>query len=221
MLTRYLPEEQQRSLIAAAAQTHDPYAQRDAAWMRALLYSGCRITEFSLIDMRAAHYVLRARRLVIPAENRKGGARDHVILATVALVEAVGDLLRIREIITGRRNDTLDPTAPLIVNRYGERLSVRSYQKRVQHWTTVAGLTVSVSPHWLRHTRAHNIMRRSNAQDPRAIVQSQLGHASISSTGIYTQVAEHEARGALEAVDSRPVARKRDAIRAFRAGGLL
>lgn len=222
MLTRYLPEAEQRSLIAAAAMTHDPYAQRDAAAFRALLHSGCRITEFSLIDIHAAQFAIAHRRLVIPREHRKGHSkgrvRDHVILATDALTQDLKDLLRLRETITGIGAAQLAPTDALIVNRYGARLSVRSYQLRIKHWAAAAGIKASVTPHFLRHSRAHNIMRKSGAADPRGIVQQQLGHASIASTGIYTQPAEHEVMAALTACDARPAARKRDAIKAFREG---
>lgn len=220
MLERYLPEPEQRRLIAVASNTHDPYAQRDAAWMRALLFSGCRIGEFSKIDIHAALHAINSRRLVLPAEHRKGGKRDHAVLATDAFLQSVRDLLRIRETITGVPNATLAPNAPLVVNRYGNRLSIRSFQKRMKFWAIKAGLNAGLSPHWMRHSRAHNIMRKSGAQDPRGIVQHQLGHVSIASTSIYTVPAEHEVRAVLEHVDACVPARKRDAIRAFRQGGI-
>lgn len=219
MLERYLPECDQRRLIAAAATLHDPYAQRDAAWMRALLYSGCRIGEFSKVTIHAALHAINSRRLVLPAADRKGGKRDHAPLATDALLESIRDLLRLRQVITGVATASLDGAAPLVVNRYGARLSVRSFQKRIKYWAGKAGLNGGISPHWLRHSRAHNIMRKSGAQDPRGIVQRELGHVSIASTTIYTQPAEHEVRAALEQTDARAPARKRDAIRAFHQGG--
>lgn len=220
MLERYLAEADQRKLIAAAATTHDPYAQRDAAVMRALLLSGCRVGEFSRVTIAAALNTIASRRLVLPAEHRKGGKRDHAPLATQALVEAIKDLLRIRQIITGVDTASLDPAAPLVVNRYGTRLSIRSFQLRIKHWAKVAGIGKNVTPHFMRHSRAHNIMRKSNALDPRGIVQRELGHMSIASTTIYTVPAEHEVRQALERTDARPSARKRDAIKAFRAMGV-
>lgn len=217
MLSHYLPEAEQRRLIAAAAALHAPYARRDAAWMAALLSSGCRIEEFSLITVGAAVTAIATRRLVIPKEHRKGQRRDHVVLATAALAEALQDLLAIRATLTGIDTVALDPADALVVNRYGTRLSVRSYQKRIKHWAVVAGLSAAVSPHWLRHCRGYNIMRKSGAVDPRGVAQAALGHVSIASTGIYTQLAEHEVRAALERTDARPAARKRDAVRDYRA----
>lgn len=215
MLERYLNDAQQKKLLDAAGRTHDPYAQRDHAWMRALLTSGCRIAEFSRIDVHAAQHAIQSGRLVIPAEHRKGGKRDHAPLATAALTDAMADLLRLREILTGQLNATVDASAPLVVNRYGMKLSVRSYQKRLRYWVTKAGIELKVSPHWLRHTRALNIMKKSGAQDPRGIVQRELGHVSIASTTLYTQPGIHEVRAALERTDATRPARKRDAIRAF------
>lgn len=217
MLERYLPEPDQRRLIAAAATTHCPFAQRDAAWMRALLYSGCRIGEFSKITIRAAQHAINSRRLVLPAADRKGGKRDHAPLATDALIASIKDLLRLRQTITGAATATLDADAPLVVNRYGKKLSIRSFQLRIKYWAGKAGLNIKLSPHWLRHSRAHNIMRKSGALDPRGIVQRELGHVSIASTTIYTVPAEHEVRAALEQTDATRPARKRDAIRAFNA----
>lgn len=217
MLTKYLPEPDQRRLIAAAATTHDPYAQRDAAWMSAMLTSGCRVQEFSLISIGAAVMALNSRRLVLPKETRKGKARDHVVLVTAALADAIKNLLRIRETLTGIVTASCDPADALVVNRYGARLSVRSFEKRIKYWAIKAGITANVTPHWLRHCRGYNIMRKSGAVDPRSVAQNALGHVSIASTGIYTDVAEHEVRAALERTDARAPARKRDAVKAFRA----
>lgn len=216
MLTKYLPEPDQRRLIAAARTTHDPYAQRDAAWMSAMLTSGCRVEEFSLISIGAAVMAINTRRLVLPKETRKGGKRDHVVLVTTALEADLKNLLRIRETLTGHATASLDPADALIVNRYGARLSVRSFQKRIKYWAIKAGLTANVTPHWLRHCRGYNVMRKSGAADPRGIAQAALGHVSIASTGIYTQVAEHEVLQALERTDARAPSRKRDAVKAFR-----
>lgn len=220
MLERYLNDAQQKKLLDAAGKTHDPYAQRDHAWMRALLYSGCRISEFSMITVAAAQHAIDTRRLVIPREHRKGQKRDHAPLATAALIDAFADLLRLREILTGQLNSTIDTAAALVVNRYGAKLSVRSYQKRMHYWGAKAGIELKVSPHWLRHTRAKNIMAKSGAQDPRGIVQRELGHVSIASTTIYTAPGIHEVRSALERTDATRPARKRDAIKAFREARL-
>lgn len=210
---RALSPEEQRRIVAAADGQRDLFARRDAAWMKALLASGCRVTEFSLITVADAEAAIQIRRLVIPAEHRKGGTRAHVVLVTAALMEALQDLLAVhREMSPGGQG-----SAPLVINKYGHRLSVRSFQKRVAYWAERAGIPRSVSPHWFRHSLAFNIMRRSEAQDPRQVVKAHFGHVDIRTSGEYTQPTEAEVLAALEKATPRANIRKRDAVRAYRA----
>ena len=81
-------------------------------------------------------------------------------------------------------------------------MTVRQYEHRIRHWAEAAGITEAVTPHWLRHTRAKNIMRNSTSNDPRGIVQRALGHSSIASTGIYTEIDRDELAEALHQVDA-------------------
>jgi site-specific recombinase XerC len=55
-----------------------------------------------------------------------------------------------------------------------------------------------------------NIMRRSKSNDPRGIVQGALGHASISSSGIYTRLSKEELQQRLEEVDGKPRIAKKE-----------
>jgi site-specific recombinase XerC len=80
-------------------------------------------------------------------------------------------------------------------------LTARAIQQRVAMWSAAAGLPDGVSPHWFRHSRAMNIMKRTTSNDPRGIVQAALGHASIASTGIYTGVTREDLAAALDEVD--------------------
>ena len=75
--------------------------------------------------------------------------------------------------------------AALFVNRNGGRLGVRSVELRLKQWAIKAGLDASVHPHMLRHSFASHVLQSSG--DLRA-VQEMLGHASISTTQVYTQL---------------------------------
>ena len=77
-----------------------------------------------------------------------------------------------------------DPNA-LFVNRTGRRLSTRSVQQRLKALALKQGLTTSVHPHVLRHSFASHVLQSSG--DLRA-VQEMLGHASISTTQVYTHL---------------------------------
>ena len=75
----------------------------------------------------------------------------------------------------------------LFVNRFGNRISASAIQKLVQKSRRLLGLSETVTPHALRHSCATHLMESSG--DLRS-VQELLGHASISSTQIYTDVAK-------------------------------
>lgn len=82
-------------------------------------------------------------------------------------------------------NENIDKNTPLFVNKNGERLNPCSVQKLVKKIRKLLGLSDSVTPHALRHTAATHIMEQSG--DLRS-VQELLGHSSVSSTEIYTEV---------------------------------
>lgn len=75
--------------------------------------------------------------------------------------------------------------AALFISQAGRRLSARAVQYRFTYWTRRLGLPVGVHPHVLRHSFASHLLQSSG--DLRA-VQELLGHASIASTQIYTQL---------------------------------
>ena len=75
--------------------------------------------------------------------------------------------------------------APLIVNRVGKRLSVRSVQIMLKKYLRMAGLPDDLTPHKLRHSYATHML--DNGADLRS-VQELLGHANLSTTQIYTHV---------------------------------
>lgn len=216
MLRRYLSPAEQKQLLDTVGKLSDVYARRDHAWIRALLTSGLRIQEFSRITVGAAQAALQSKYLFIPKEHRKSKTvfdtdgsvkkvirRDHEVFVTAPLRVAMQDLITIRCEITG--DDVVDMDAALVISRQhggaGKPMTVRSYELRLKHWGKLAGLPDDFSPHWLRHSRAMNIMRDSQAQDPRGITQAALGHASISSTGVYTGVLREEMEAALTRID--------------------
>jgi integrase/recombinase XerC len=77
-----------------------------------------------------------------------------------------------------------DETA-LFVSKRGSRISQRSIQQRLRHWSKKQGLGTHVHPHMLRHSFATHMLESSG--DLRA-VQELLGHADISTTQVYTHL---------------------------------
>jgi integrase/recombinase XerC len=77
-----------------------------------------------------------------------------------------------------------DETA-LFVGQRGSRISPRVVQLRMKQWGIKQGITSNVHPHLLRHSFATHVLQSSG--DLRA-VQEMLGHASISTTQVYTHL---------------------------------
>lgn len=216
---RYLTEEEQARLLRHLHLLRaNVLAKRDGALMRVLLYSGNRLGETLLMSVGDALAALKSGWVFIPKEHRKGWNRkphtdkagksyipkppaDHSVRVTEPLREALQDLLAVRVEMTG-----LEPAREsdaLIVSRQGWRITARMVQIRWKKWAADCNLPPEFSPHWLRHTRAKNIMRRSTSRNPLAVVQAALAHATVSSTGIYTEVDREELAAALEEVDGR------------------
>ncbi len=91
----------------------------------------------------------------------------------------------IKSWLTVRENHVKDQEAALFINKYGNRISNRAVQQRLDYWSKVVDLKCKISPHTLRHSCATHLLESSG--DIRA-VQEFLGHEDISTTQIYTNI---------------------------------
>lgn len=83
------------------------------------------------------------------------------------------------------RNKRLTKTNHLFVNRYGEQISIHGIEYIYNSLKNGANINSHSTPHYLRHTFATNLL--ANGADLRS-VQEILGHSSVSTTEIYTEV---------------------------------
>lgn len=227
VMKRYLTEAQQGELLRTINKHSGLLARRDSAWVRLLASTGMRLNELVTMTVGDAEAALRTGHLFVPKEHRKGfsrgSAKDHSYLVTEPVRRALLDLLAVRREqghADARPDLDCGGSAPLVMSRKHVGVTARAYEQRCAMWAELAGLGEKVSPHWFRHTRAMNIMRRSTASDPRGVVQAALGHTSIASTGVYTQITKEDMAAALAEVDGQPRLRRRALRRAYdgRAG---
>ncbi len=187
---RFLTHSQERQLLGYVGQFADILARRDHAWLRLLRQTGIRVGALAALTTHDAREGVRERRLTV---RRKGGGR-YTVYANRWARQALQDLLRIRR----EQGYPERPDDPLVMGQKGRGLSVRSFQDRTRAWRTAAGLAEPVSPHWLRHTLAKRVLRQSTADQPLLVVQQALGHASLTSTAVYTRPDKEDMAQALE-----------------------
>jgi len=150
-----------------------PISLRDKVILYLLYGTGMRVSELSGLNLD--HLDIKSR--VIHVVNGKGN-KDRI----VPLPDLIIPILEVY--IATRKNDENDPA--LILNRSGHRLTTRSIQRIVKKYKEEAGLqNKKLTPHMLRHAFATHLL--SNAVDIR-VIQELLGHASLSTTQLYTHV---------------------------------
>jgi integrase/recombinase XerC len=113
----------------------------------------------------------------------KGGKRRTVPVGSAAMA-AIKEWLAVQEAHRLEKSINAELTIQaLFTIKQGKRVSSRTVQKHLAELAVKAGLPTHVHPHMLRHSFASHVLQSSG--DLRA-VQEMLGHASISSTQIYT-----------------------------------
>jgi len=148
-------------------------AIRDKAMFELMYSSGLRLAELIRLAPGDVNYDDATVRV-----TGKGSKTRIVPVGSHALT-ALGAWLEARGQLRGLETDAL------FVNRAGGRLTSRSVQLRLKTWALKRGLATRVHPHVLRHSFASHVLQSSG--DLRA-VQEMLGHASISSTQVYTHL---------------------------------
>lgn len=164
-------DETAAALMVAAPVAETWVASRDLAVMTLLYGAGLRISEALGLDRRDYPFG-EALHL-----TGKGG-RQRIVPILPAVCDAVGAYLEVCP-------KGLAPEDPLFVGVEGGRLHPRTVQKAVEKLRYALGLPDTVTPHALRHSFATHLLQ--NGGDLRTI-QELLGHASLSTTQVYTKV---------------------------------
>jgi integrase/recombinase XerD len=162
--------------LLAGVTGEGPVALRDRALLELLYSTGARISEAAGLDVDDLDAADRTVLL-----RGKGGTQRIVPVGRPALAAVDAYLVRARPPLVARGRGN----AALLLNARGARLSRQSAWHVLRQAAESAGLTKTVSPHTLRHSFATHLL--AGGADVRT-VQELLGHASVTTTQLYTHV---------------------------------
>ncbi len=181
-------DELARLLDAIPAAT--PLELRDRALFELAYACGLRAAE--LVDLDVAAIDFDAEQVRVEGK----GAKTRFVPAGEAALAAVQ-----RYQARGRTVLSVDPGEhALFLSKTGRRLSTSDVRRRLSVWTKAAAVQGAISPHALRHSFATHLL--DGGADLRAI-QELLGHASISTTQIYTRVESARLKSAYQQAHPR------------------
>lgn len=175
-LPKTLTEEDVEGLLNAP-QVEDPIHFRDRAMLEVLYATGLRVTELvslQLFEVNLNQGVIRVM--------GKGGKERLVPLGEEAISWLHRYIAGVRPLLLGETvSDVLFPS------RRGQQMTRQTFWYRIKHYALVAGIDKPLSPHVMRHAFATHLL--NHGADLR-VVQMLLGHSDLSTTQIYTHVAQ-------------------------------
>ena len=192
-LPKVLSRDEVERLLAAPAElartqrapTHPVQRQfyeyaltRDTAWLEMLYSTGMRINECMALQDQAVDLYSGI------AKVAGKGKKERLCLLGKPAQRALREALEARDayLVTLGKSGR---SAALFVNRFGGRLTARSVERLLKKYLAQASLQSAYSPHTLRHSFATHML--DAGADLRS-VQELLGHASLSTTQIYTHI---------------------------------
>jgi integrase/recombinase XerC len=157
--------------------------QRDAAILELFYSSGLRLAELAALDVRSVDPFTETVRVF------GKGRKERIVPIGAPALEAIQKYRHAAGVNAG----------PLFINKSRRRLSHRSVWLAMKRYLPYAGIPANISPHKLRHSFATHLL--DAGADLRS-VQALLGHASLSTTQIYTHVSVERLKKAYD--DAHP-----------------
>jgi integrase/recombinase XerC len=174
-LPKALSVESAQQLLEADGKNASPMQLRDRAMFELLYSSGLRLAELVSINLGDGRLDLAQGEVTVTGK----GSKTRTVPVGKKAREALEAWLLSRARIA-------DPgERALFVGSRGKRIAPAVVGARLKAWARRRGLSEHVHPHMLRHSFASHLLQSS--QDLRA-VQEMLGHASISTTQVYTHL---------------------------------
>jgi site-specific recombinase XerD len=173
-LPRVLSRDEMQTLLDRIP-TRTPLEMRDRAMLELAYSCGLRAEEVVNLDVDAPDFERERLRV-----EGKGGKTRLVPVGEPAQAALSRYLERARRTLVGARKEDA-----LLVSKSGRRLHPSDVRRRLQRWMREAAIAGGISPHALRHSFATHLLE--GGADLRSI-QELLGHSSLSTTQVYTQV---------------------------------
>ena len=188
-LPQVLSSEQMRGLLEGIP-ARTPLELRDRAMLELAYSCGLRCEEIVNLDLGALDFETEQLRVL------GKGSKERLLPVGEPAQKALQ-----RYCARGRHALAADPREQaLFLSKSGRRLSNSDVTRRLGLWVRAAALTAGVSPHSLRHSFATHLLE--GGADLR-VIQELLGHASISTTQVYTRVDAARLRDAYAATHPR------------------
>ena len=180
-LPKSLAVEEVDLLLDTAASADTPEAKRDSSMLELLYASGMRVSELVSLDTDDVDLEQRSVRCF------GKGAKERIIPIHQKAADAVAEYLE------EARPDLLTKRSgrAAFLNRRGARLTRQGFWLILKGHAERAGITTRITPHSLRHSFATHLLEGGA---PLRHVQELLGHASISTTQVYTHLTSQHVR---------------------------
>lgn len=159
---------------------------RDRALLELLISTGIRIGEAAIISI--GDIIVNERTILIHGKGRK---QRLIYISSPITWSRINELIKIRKKQKGEF---------LFINKYGQPISIYGIENIYRKYVVKANINAKSTPHYLRHTFATNLL--ANGADLRS-VQEILGHASVSTTQIYTEVTTNRKKQVLRKYNLR------------------
>jgi integrase/recombinase XerD len=193
-IPKALDEDEVERLLGSVC-GDSPLAQRDRALLELLYGTGIRISEAVGLDLDDLDLEDAMVRVL-----GKGGKERVVPIGRSARIALMAYLRDGRLALRPARLRKASDADAVVLNARGGRISRQACWQIVQHAAGRVGLAERCSPHVLRHSCATHML--DHGADLR-VVQELLGHASISTTQVYTKVSPARLRAVYEAAHPR------------------
>jgi integrase/recombinase XerD len=171
------------SMIDVAYREGQPITARDQAMLELLYSSGARVSELIGINVNDLSSIDTSDGIVTALKLRGKGSKERIVpLGSFATKAVENYLVRVRPDLASKSSKV---TSALFLNSRGSRISRQSAWQMVLDAADATGITEHVSPHVFRHSYATHLL--DGGADIR-VVQELLGHASVTTTQIYTLI---------------------------------